>query len=165
MQPLSWPILTAKRFSGIAADFHLSDKKAQGTILVVRKACKHGSECIKQVSNTYILAAAFTPRYDNDRLMISWTNVCYKFDQDTVYDVYPLFWWVNKNCLFWDTRFGYLPLLQMLRAQIPVHFSPRASFLPLYQILNNLTRKIQDVSLLATCGSSQKYKILKTARG
>lgn len=87
MQPLSWPILTAKRFSGIAADFHLSDKKAQGTILVVRK----GSECIKQVSNTYILAAAFTPRYDNDRLMISWTNVCYKFDQDTVYDVYPLF--------------------------------------------------------------------------
>lgn len=147
------------------SDFHLSDKKAQGTILVVRKACKHGSECIKQVSNTYILAAAFTPRYDNDRLMISWTNVCYKFDQDTVYDVYPLFWWVNKNCLFWDTRFGYLPLLQMLRAQIPVHFSPRASFLPLYQILNNLTRKIQDVSLLATCGSSQKYKILKTARG
>lgn len=93
MQPLSWPILTAKRFSGIAADFHLSDKKAQfkEQYLLYARLVNTGSECIKQVSNTYILAAAFTPRYDNDRLMISWTNVCYKFDQDTVYDVYPLF--------------------------------------------------------------------------
>lgn len=145
--------------------FTYQTRKPKEQYLLYARLVNTGSECIKQVSNTYILAAAFTPRYDNDRLMISWTNVCYKFDQDTVYDVYPLFWWVNKNCLFWDTRFGYLPLLQMLRAQIPVHFSPRASFLPLYQILNNLTRKIKDVSLLATCGSSQKYKILKTARG
>lgn len=44
-------------------------------------------------------------------------------------------------------------------------FQPQSFISPLYQILNNLTRKIQDVSLLATCGSSQKYKILKTARG
>lgn len=87
MQPLSWPILTAKRFSGIA----YQTRKPKEQYLLYARLVNTGSECIKQVSNTYILAAAFTPRYDNDRLMISWTNVCYKFDQDTVYDVYPLF--------------------------------------------------------------------------